>query len=449
MYDIVIINGTIPDFSTMTLKKSNIGIGDGKIAGIFAPEERVEGKLIVNAEGNIVSPGFIDLHMHEENFQEEGEKYVISKLMLQMGVTTCLGGNCGVQHQSVKLFRKTLEKLGGAPVNYRVLVGYNQLRKQVQPNGHEPITKEQRQELVLQIKDELSQGAFGLSFGLEYDRGIALDEVLDVLNAIDDPDLFVSIHYREDCLEAIDEMIEIALHSNKNVQISHLSSGAALGFMAEALDHINSAMKENPKLNFDTYPYAAFSTFIGSDAFYEGCFERWGKDYGDILLTNDPYKNIRCTKELYEKVRREYPDMLAVAFVMNENEIVFSMNNSNGMIASDGIIRGGKGHPRAAGTFPRVFGKYVREQKVLTMMEALKKTTLLPAQRLKFMTKGKIKEGFDADIVIFDPETIIDGATFETLEIAPKGIEYVIVDGKVSLEKGKIVNETNGRFYSG
>lgn len=301
------------------------------------------------------------------------------------------------------------------------------------------------------IQRELDEGAYGISFGIEYDPGIATEEVLYAIGVTEDPDLLVSAHYREDCLqniEPIQEMIKISDQIPMKFQISHLSSCSAMGLMQESLDAINEAMARNPKLNYDTYPYNAFSTHMGSAVFEDGCIEGWHKDYSDILLTDEPYKDVRCTKEIFEKVREEYPDMLAVAFVMNEEEIAAAIANPNGMVASDAIINNGNGHPRAAGTFPRVLGKYVREDKVLPLIDAIRKMTLEPAERLDLAKKGRIEEGCDADLTIFNPEMIIDGATFSDLHIQPEGIEYVFINGQLALKDKTTVNNRLGRYIS-
>jgi N-acyl-D-amino-acid deacylase len=447
--DIIIKNGQYPDFEKGEMVKGDIAIKDGKIKSVGSITQ--EAQTVIDATNKIVAPGFIDIHMHEENFVGEGEKYVIAELMLKMGVTTCLGGNCGVQHQDMKVFKETIQKLGGTPVNYLMLVGYNAYRTKLGVDTYTKANEQQKAELLEIMKRELAEGAYGFSFGIEYDPGMDDEEIMNVLNAFEDKNLFVSAHYRADsikAIEAIHEMARIASKSGMKFQISHLSSCSAMGQMTEALALINNEIEKNPKLDYDTYPYNAFSTLIGSTVFDDGCFETWGKSYDSLLLTDDPYKNQYCDEELFRKVRKEHPEMLAVAFVMNEEEIAEAIANPHGMVASDAIINNGNGHPRAAGTFPRVLGKYVREDKVLSLIDALRKITAEPARRLDLNLKAHIKEGFDADITIFDPETILDGSNFSELNILPTGIDYVIVDGKIAMKHNRVLNDRAGKFIS-
>jgi N-acyl-D-amino-acid deacylase len=447
MLDKLIINGEYPDFEKGVLVKANIGIKGGKIAYIGA--ETPDAAEVIDAAGKVVSPGFIDIHMHEENFAKEGKEYIVSRMMLEMGVTTVVGGNCGVQYQPLADFKAVIKELGGCPVNYIMLAGYNELRTKMGIGRYQHPSQKQMDELREQLKGELAEGAYGISFGIEYDPGITFDEMLSAAKATDNPHHFLAAHYRDetkkDDLFNIEELIRFAEMIPQRFQISHLSSCSATGSMKEALECINAAMEKNPRLNYDTYPYNAFSTHIGSAVFEDGCLEGWGKDYSDILLTDEPYKNVYCTKEIFEDARANYPKMLAVAAVMNEDEIRAAIVNKNGMVASDAIINSGSGHPRAAGTFPRVLGKYVRQEKALPLVDAIRKMSLEPAMRLELEGKGKIAVGCDADITIFDPETIIDKADFTHLE-KPEGIEYVIVGGKYGVKSGQTVSLTCGKF---
>lgn len=447
--DYLFVNGEYPDFEYNQLIKANIGISEGKIA--YLGNDKPEAAKVIDAAGKVISPGFIDIHMHEEDFAGEGHEYVIAQMMLEMGVTTAVGGNCGLQKQRLSYFKDVIDEKGGAPVNYIMLAGYNSFRTELGIGRYDESTKKQRMIIKEKLLEELAEGACGISFGIEYDPGITYDEIMEALDGINDPNLLAAAHYRADCLtdiSSIEEMIKISDNIPLKFQISHLSSCSAMGLMKESLEAINQAIDRNPKLNYDTYPYNAFSTHIGSAVFEDGCIEAWHKDYSDILLTDEPYKDVRCTKEMLEKAREEYPEMLAVAFVMNEEEIAAAIANEKGMVASDAIIANGNGHPRAAGTFPRVLGKYVREDKVLPLVDALRKMTLEPARRLNLDNKGIIEEGRDADLTIFDPETIADGATFSDLHIKPAGIEYVFVKGQMAMEHNNVVNNRLGRFIS-
>lgn len=451
MYDILIKNGRYPDYDKMEFVEGDVAVKDGVIVAIGKIEEDAE--LIIDASNRIVSPGFIDIHMHEEWFLRDGEKYDIAEYMLKMGVTTCLGGNCGSAHQPLQVFKETIEKLGGSPVNYMMQAGYNTARVEMGIDHYSPATSEQIEALAEKMQEDILNGAYGISFGLEYDPGITFEEIMDVLNAQPQEDLYVSAHYREDskgAMKSIDEMIRIAKESGKRFQISHLSSCSGMGQMKESLEVLNKAMKEMPGLQYDTYPYIAFATRIGTTVFDDGCFENWGKSYESIWMTDGKYKNQFCTKETFEEVRKNDPELRVVAFVMNEDEITAAIANPvSGMIGSDGGVNNGTGHPRAAGTFPRVLGKYVREEKALPLVNALCKMTKMSADRLNLFRKGRIELGCDADITIFDPETIADGATFESLDVPTKGIDAVIVKGKLALKENVIVNGRAGTFIPG
>lgn len=448
MYDIIIKNGNIVDYDSNTLKAQDIGIKDGKIASIG--RVLTNGKVVIDAEGKIVSPGFIDIHMHEELIgnTEDGDAYDIANKMLQMGVTTCVGGNCGNIRQSIGDFLGYVEKYG-APVNYMLYTGHNYYRNQLGIDRYREATKNEILKMIELIRNDIVRhGAIGLSFGIEYSPGISFEELIEISNSLRDYDILLSAHYRKDAKEgvsSIKELVRISEITGLPMQISHIGSCIAMGQMIEGLEIIREAIINGTDVTADCYPYDAFSTKIGSSVFDEGCFENWNKSYDSILLTEDPYRNVICTEEIFKKVRREYPEMLVVAFVMNEEEVIEALKEPFVYVASDGLLNRGQGHPRAAGTFPRVIGKYVRDEGKLDLLDQLKKMTKLPAKRLKLENKGELREGMDADIVIFDYDKIIDCATFQNPTEKPKGIEYVIIDGKIALEKGSVLNNRLGR----
>nr|WP_312578781.1 amidohydrolase family protein [Sedimentibacter sp.] len=449
MIDIKILNGKIIDVENRKVIEGDIGIKNGKITGIGSVPSNAA--IEINAEGNCISPGFIDIHMHEEDLSLTKKlEYDISQTMLNMGVTTCAVGNCGNNRQSIQELYNFIEEKGN-PVNYMSFIGHNYLRNQVGSTDiYKKSTKDQIEKMQKMVADAIDFGAIGVSYGLEYCPGIDIEEAIAITKLIKGRhDLLLSAHYRKDsiyAIEAIKEMGQIGKEADIPFQISHLSSCSAYGNMTEALSVIDELSNSGLDLQVDAYPYDAFSTYIGSAVFDEGCLELWSRDYDSIMLTEEPFKGVRCNKELFEKARKEYPEMLAVAYVMNENEIIQALNHPLVMVASDGIYRNHSGHPRGAGTFPRVIGRFVRNRKQMEFFDAIYKMTYMPSQRLGLKSKGLLAEGYDADIVIFNYDTIIDKATFQDPQLKPEGIEYVIINGKIAVKNGNSINNKIGRF---
>lgn len=450
MLDLKIINGKIIDVENRRIIEGDLGVKDGKIVDIG--NVSASSREIINADGRHVSPGFIDIHMHEEDFSlTKKEKYDIAETMLNMGVTTCIAGNCGNNRQSIEELHEFIKEMG-SPVNYMSYIGHNYLRNLV---GNSDIyarsTKEQIARMQSMVEEAVDSGAVGVSYGLEYCPGIDTEEAIEITEKIKGrKDIILSAHYRKDAayaLDAINEMAMIGRETGIPFQISHLSSCSAYGNMTEALNLIEKHYNSGLDISVDAYPYAAFSTFIGSAVFDEGCFELWNKSYDSIMLTEEPFRGVFCDTELFEKARKEYPTMLAVAYVMNEEEIVEALNHPLVMVASDGIYRNNSGHPRGAGTFPRVIGNYVRDMKAMEFFDAINKMTHMPAKRLKLKNKGLIKEGFDADITVFNYDTVIDRATFQDPQLRPVGIDYVILGGGAAVKEGVTVNNRLGKYY--
>ena len=452
MYDTLIAGGQYPNFDTGKLERAEIALKEGKIAAILPAGECPQATKVIDATGMVVSPGFIDMHMHEEEFKDGSHSYDIAEYMARQGVTTCLAGNCGQQNHRLADFKAILADNGGAPVNYIMLAGYNSLREEEGLGWYEAIGPDKQAKVLDKLKEELEEGAWGLSFGLEYSPGISAQEMTQAVQAVKGYDPFVSIHFRadcEECMASLQEMAQLSRDTGCRVQVSHLSSLAGTAHnMPQSLDFLAGEIEKNPLLGYDTYPYCAFSTGIGTAVFDMDWREKWGVDYDIILLLHEPYAGQRCTKELYEKVRRETPEAHVVAFAMDEESIRAAIAHPAGLLGSDGGITDGAGHPRCAGTFPRILGKYVREEKALTIMEALDKMTRRAARRIGLPTKGQIKEGMDADLVIFDPDTISDGATFTDITLPNRGIEAVLVSGVVTVEGSTLTGALPGRFLS-
>ena len=450
MLDIRITGGRVADIRNRQLKSVDVGVKDGKI--VQTGTDLPDAAETVDAAGQVVSPGFIDIHMHEEDFSLTQKKcWDIAECMLRMGVTTAVGGNCGSNRQQPSEM-EDLMRLQGGPVNYLFFIGHNFLRDLVgNRDTRAASTPEQIEQMARMVKDAVDEGAIGVSYGIEYARGMTYEEELGICRYIlGRDDLLLSAHYRRDAagaLPSIDEMADLCRDTGIPFQISHLSSCSAYGNMREALDLIQKYRDSGLDVLADSYPYAAFSTSIGSDVFAPGCLEWVGADYGDIELTDAPYEHVRCTKEIFEDARKNYPEMYAVAHVMREEEIAMALAHPLVMVTSDGLYRGHKGHPRGAGTFPRFLGKYVREEKLCDFFTGLEKITSIPAKRLRLDSrKGYLEEGYDADITIFAPKTIIDKATFAEPQLAPEGMGWVILNGKIALKGTEIVNGGCGQY---
>jgi len=456
-----IINGSIPNFDTMALEKKDLLIQNGKIVWIGNsdasqnPKENMEEIKVIDAKSKIVSPGFIDIHMHEETFDPESENpikpddYFASYYELMMGTTTCVAGNCGNNRQSVSDFKKKVDH-EGSPVNYLTFLGHNFLRHSVGiEDRYRAADSNEIQKMQTIIEENLKYGIVGLSFGIEYSPGISFKEMSELSKSLPNKDYLLSAHFRKDAdgaEDSIKELIELSKATGNPMQISHIGSCSAYGSMKDSLDLIEKSRREGIDIMADCYPYDAFATFIGSAVFDEGCFERWQKDSSAILLTEDPYKNMRCDDALFHSVRKSHPNMIVAAFVMNESEVIEAIKAPFVFVGSDSLYKKDQGHPRGAGTFPRVLSKYVRETHALDLVTALWKMTSGPAKRLKLKNKGSIEVGKDADLVIFDPDQIDDLASFSEPTLAPNGIEYVIINGEIAVQNNTVVNGRLGEY---
>lgn len=423
----------------------------GRIAALYRGEEacrrlQTEEFHLIDVGNLVISPGFIDIHCHEDEFDCTAA-CPVAEDMARMGVTTCVAGNCGTMFQPLENFLNHAEKFG-TPVNYVFFTGYNEERLAQGNDIYGPCRGERLQSLVRALKRDLERGAVGISFGLEYAPGIDREEILTAVKALDREELAISVHIRDDkekSLAAVEEAIEIGRMTGKKVFISHIGSMAAYGQMERVYGLMDRARAEGISIYVDCYPYNAFATTIGSAVFDEQSMAEGKFSYEQILFATGPLAGKRCTEELYRKARSQFPDDFAIGFGMDEEEIRWALARPETMVGSDGFVLGDEGHPRTAGSFPRVLGRYVRQEGLLSLADALAKMTIMPTQALGLTRKGKIAPGLDADLVIFDPETIIDQADFTRVNEPPEGIAAVFVNGKLAVSE-KTVRGRYGEF---
>lgn len=283
MIDLLLKGGIYPDFEEERMKKANIGIVDGRIS--YIGQNEPVAKKVINIEHRVVSPGFIDIHMHEDDLTEGRPEFDIGNLMLMMGVTTACGGNCGTQYQSLAEFKSSIERLGGSPVNWVMLAGYNTLRESLSLGHNEVMSDEQRKVIRDMLSSELAQGAAGISFGIEYDPAMTFEDMADALSLLSDSRYLAAAHFRQSgsgAIESLKEMNALSEATGVKFQISHLCSCSATGQMKDSLRLIDQMIANNPLLDFDTYPYNAFSTSIGSEVFSKESLKQWCRNIGDI-----------------------------------------------------------------------------------------------------------------------------------------------------------------------
>ena len=452
-FDIVILNGRVIDPASGLDEVRNIGIREGKIQLITKKE--ITGNNVINASGLVVAPGFIDIHQHGQD--EENYRYKVLD-----GVTTALELEMGTSDVD----KWYSEREGKTLINHGVSIGHVPLRIKLMndPGGFAPVadaaykeaTVEEIEELKKGIGHGLDRGGIGVGFGMMYTPAASHLEIVEMFRAAAEYDALCYVHLRyagmkepNSCITALEEVIAAAAVTGAPLHIVHVTS---IGFSQTPfmLQMISDSRSRGLDVSVECYPYPATQTLIES-AVYDGDWRgSWGIDYGDLQW-------IATGERLTEKSFAEYRKSggMVIAHSIPENIVKTTIADPDVIIASDGMLTDGKGHPRGAGTFSRLLGNYVREDKLISLNEGLRKITIMPAQRLEkiapvFKDKGRIRVGADADITIFDPEQIIDQATYEEAARYSKGIQYVLVNGVVVVKEGTLVeNVFPGRGVRG
>jgi dihydroorotase len=435
-YDVVIKRGHVMDPDSGLDEVQNIGIRDGRIVAIS--DDRMSGEREINAKGLIVSPGFVELHAHgqtEENY----------RLMVQDGVTSGFELEAGAADVADWYDKRA----GGQIINYGVSVGHIPVRMKVLgdkgemlpsgPANSEQATLDQINVMKGMLEQGLRDGAVAVGFGLAYTPAATTFEFETMLRVVADHSTTAHIHVKEGPT-GVQQAIDSAAVIGASLHVVHANSSGGAE-TAEFLRKIDQARSLGIDVTTEAYPYEASMTKIESALFDD--WESWDDD--EFRKHQWPATGERLSRGSFARFHEQGGWL--ISHVRTEEMTRTAIESPLTMIASDGMITDGKGHPRTSGTFAKVLGKYVREEGVLTLNEALRKMTIEPARRLEeyvpaMLTKGRLKTGADADITIFDADTVINRSTYTDPTIPSAGIEFVLVNGVLVVENGKLVPET-------
>ena len=441
----LIAGGRVIDPANRVDAKLNLLVENEKIA--WVGQGTVPADRVLDATGKIVTPGFIDIHMHEDPVVNGRIQPSIFPMMLRMGVTTAVGGNCGINVCDPGDYLDLVDRRG-APVNVALFAGHEYYRKAAGATDiYAPASEEARQGMEAGITKALDRGCVGVSFGLRYVPGADKDEFYRAAKCCAPSGGLIASHLRDDAdgiFDAIDEFCAAGVEYGLPVQISHIGSMGGFGQMEGVLRQLDAYRLNGLDVAMDCYPYFAFSTRIGTPTYDPGWLERYHCDYSVLEFCEGRYKGQRATKETFDEIRRDFPDCITVCHVMQEADIRRAFRHKAVMLGSDGLVNNGQGHPRAAGSFPRFLAEFSRKGD-LSLYDAVEKMTSQSAQRLGFENKGRLNVGTDADITIFDYDKIQDKATFEHPAAAPEGIDYVLIGGEIALDHGQILKDDCGK----
>lgn len=487
-YDLIIRGGTVYDGTGAPGVGADLGVRGDRIVRVGAIPADANGDVIV-ASGLAVSPGFIDVHAHDDTLvlvEPDSEGKVMQ------GVTTLINGNCGAGVVPFRSSRRTQEAGGDLvewdsyggyldavashppSLNVATLVGFGTMRAGAMggPKVERPANAEEITQMQTWLRDGLEAGAVGMSTGLIYepDRYATTDEIVEVAKPLAEFGALYASHVRGEgatLLVAHAEAMEIGRRVGVPVQISHhkASGRAYWGRVSDSIRQIEEARARGEEVTADQYPYTAGSTRLAA-LLLNGRIGDGGKDGDmglrgeDVLLASVPNrpewegKSIADMADEWdlpaEQAAQRVVDeggtaTIVVQFAMDEADVKTILKHPTTMIGTDGLGFGSRPHPRHYGTYPRILGKYVREEGVITMEDAIWKMSGFPATKFQLPGRGFIREGAIADLVLFDPATVIDRATYEDSRRTPAGMPWVIVNGVPVVREGEHTHARPGR----
>ena len=450
--DVVLVNGRVMDPETNLDAIRAVGIKAGHIVSVSTGVPAA--RDTVDVKGLVVAPGFIDLHSH-------GQDSINYQFMAHDGVTTALEleiGTYPVAPWYAKRAGKSLINFGVSashPGARHAMLDHDSTAEGVNVIAatgafvRSPIERTRIPELEHRLDVALSEGALGIGMGINYTPAASREEIFHAFGVAARHHAPVFVHLRSAGLmenaggvAGVQEVIADAAATGAPLHVVHVTS-MGLAATPTLLDLIDGARARGLDVTTEAYPYTAGATMLQSAIFDPGFQERMGIDYKDILWTAT---GERLTAESFERYRKQ--GGLAVIFMIPESAADQAYKDPHVMVASDGgfEIANGQphGHPRSAGTHARILGRFVRERKVISLMDAVRKMTLLPAKRLErvdpnMKRKGRLQPGADADITVFDPATVIDRATFEKPAQYSDGIVDVLVNGTFVVRGSQLV----------
>ncbi len=494
-YDLVIINARIIDGTGNPWFRGSIAVKDGIIVRVGQFDD-LRAKQTIDAKNQIVAPGFIDVHAHVEGIYDNPA----AENFIRMGVTSLVTGNCGGSTTDVGEFLGRIKEKPLA-VNLATLIGHNSVRSKAMGTDNRPPTAEEQAKMNSIVEQAMKDGAVGLSTGLIYVPGTfaKTEEVVELAKIAAKYNGVYASHIRDEgtkVVEAIKEAINIGEQANLPVEISHfkISSKALWGESPMTIGLVEDARKRGFQVTVDQYAYTASSTSL--DARMPNWSVAGGREEGKKRLA-DPETRKKIIAELKEDLKKKNFKDFSFAYVasytpnpefngknipeitkmvrgknkldaqieqifemyekggagmvyrvMNEEDVQNIMRQPFTMIASDSSVRDfgeGMPHPRGYGNNARVLAKYVREMKIISLEDAIRKMTSLPAQTFNLKDRGLIREGFAADLVIFDENTISDKATFENPHQYANGFSSVIVNGEIVFDGEKMTGKMSGQ----
>jgi len=475
-FDLVIRGGLVVDGTGAPAFPADVAVAGDRIAAVGQVHQ--EAVRTIDASGLVVAPGFIDVHTHDDLAVLRTPSV---DFKVRQGVTTDIVGNCGMgaaptseayldfyrtvlgdilgpmgalSWRTTEEFYRAVEEAGPS-LNVASFVPHSTIRFLAMGVERRPPAPAEMTAMKELLAQGMEAGALGLSTGLIYPPGLfaATEELIELGRVAGDHGGIYASHIRDEAdgmLDAVAEALRIGEEGGVPVQISHHKATMERnwGKVEQSLRMIDDARSRGLDVTVDIYPYTAGSTYLG--AFVAHPEEMSSTSGEELLIASVKHQHEHEGMTLAEIARRmglplreaalrlleeEENAVVVVAFAMSEEDVQRVMRYEQAMFGSDGIPSlTGKPHPRLYGTFPRVLGRYVREERLLSLEEAVRKMTSLPAQKHRLRERGEVRPGFFADLCLFDPETVVDRATYEEPRQYPEGIPYVIVNGALVVD---------------